>query len=137
MYKKIEELNPASRGVDLLVKVIEISPSKEVTTKDGKTHNVAEVLVGDETGCVLLSLWDESIEKVKVGQTLSIKNGYVSLFRGSIRLNIGRYGSMELASEDLQYVNKENNISNRSYNQKIPEFKPLFRNDYSRKRRRR
>jgi hypothetical protein len=44
---------------------------------------------------------------------------------------------MELASEDLQYVNKENNISNRSYNQKIPEFKPLFRNDYSRKRRRR
>jgi replication factor A1 len=137
MNKKIEELNPASRGVDLLVKVIEISPSKEVTTKDGKTHNVAEVLVGDETGCVLLSLWDESIEKVKVGQTLSIKNGYVSLFRGSIRLNIGRYGSMELASEDLQYVNKENNISNRSYNQKIPEFKPLFRNDYSRKRRRR
>ncbi|RZN55896.1 MAG: single-stranded DNA-binding protein [Candidatus Methanomethylicota archaeon] len=137
MYKKIEELNPASRGVDLLVKVIEISPSKEVTTKDGKTHNVAEVLVGDETGCVLLSLWDESIEKVKVGQTLSIKNGYVSLFRGSIRLNIGRYGSMELASEDLQYVNKENNISNRSYNQKIPEFRPLFRNDYSRKRRRR
>ncbi|MCQ5337461.1 MAG: single-stranded DNA-binding protein [Candidatus Methanomethylicia archaeon] len=137
MYKKIEELNPASRGVDLLVKVIEISPSKEVTTKDGKTHNVAEVLVGDETGCVLLSLWDESIEKVKVGQTLSIKNGYVSLFRGSIRLNVGRYGSMELASEDLQYVNKENNISNRSYNQKIPEFKPLFRNDYSRKRRRR
>jgi len=137
MNKKIEELNPASRGVDLLVKVIEISPSKEVTTKDGKTHNVAEVLVGDETGCVLLSLWDESIEKVKVGQTLSIKNGYVSLFRGSIRLNIGRYGSMELASEDLQYVNKENNISNRSYNQKIPEFKPLFRNDYSRKRKRR
>ncbi len=137
MYKKIEELNPVSKGIDLLVKVIEINPSKEVTTKDGKTHNVAEVLVGDETGCVLLSLWDENIEKVKVGQTLSIKNGYVSLFRGSIRLNIGRYGSMEVVSKDLPYINKENNISNRSYDQKIPEFKPLFRNDYSKKRRRR
>ncbi|MCC6013656.1 MAG: single-stranded DNA-binding protein [Candidatus Verstraetearchaeota archaeon] len=136
MNKKIEELSPGSRGINLLVKVLEVNPSKEVKTKDGKTHNVAEVLVGDETGCVILSLWDENIEKVKVGQTISIKNGYVSLFKGSIRLNIGRYGKLEVSTEDLPYINKENNISSRPYGQRIPRFKPLFENNFSKKRRR-
>jgi len=84
--KKIEELNPASRGVDVLVKILEINPSKEVSTKDGSSHNVAEALVGDETGCVLLSLWDDDIQRVKVGQTVSIKNGYVTLFLSLIHI---------------------------------------------------
>ncbi len=135
--KKIEELNPASRGVDLLVKVLELNPSREVSTRDGSSHSVAEALVGDETGCVLLSLWDNDIQRVKVGQTISIKNGYVSLFRGSIRLNIGRYGTMELATEDIPQVNTDNNISNRSYDQQVPKFRPLYRDDYRGKFRRR
>ncbi|MEM4643963.1 MAG: hypothetical protein QW748_01130 [Candidatus Methanomethylicaceae archaeon] len=135
--KKIEELNPASRGVDVLVKVLEINPSREVSTKDGASHSVAEALVGDDTGCVLLSLWDDDIERVKVGQTVSIKNGYVTLFRGSIRLNVGRYGTLELATEEIPHVNMENNISNRSYDQQVPKFRPLYRDDYKGKFRRR
>lgn len=135
--KKIEELNPASRGVDVLVKILEVNPSREVSTRDGSSHSVAEALVGDETGCVLLSLWDDDIQRVKVGQTVSIKNGYVTLFRGSIRLNVGRYGTMELATEEIPQVNTENNISNRSYDQQVPKFRPLYRDDYKGKFRRR
>ncbi|NHV59968.1 MAG: single-stranded DNA-binding protein [Candidatus Verstraetearchaeota archaeon] len=135
--KKIEELNPASRGVDVLVKILEVNPSKEVSTRDGSSHSVAEALVGDETGCVLLSLWDDDIQRVKVGQTVSIKNGYVTLFRGSIRLNVGRYGTLELATEDIPQVNMDNNISNRSYDQQVPKFRPLYRDDYEGKFRRR
>ncbi|TDA40126.1 MAG: single-stranded DNA-binding protein [Candidatus Methanomethylicota archaeon] len=135
--KKIEELNPASRGVDVLVKILEVNPSREVSTRDGSSHSVAEALVGDETGCVLLSLWDDDIQRVKVGQTVSIKNGYVTLFRGSIRLNVGRYGTLELATEDIPQVNMDNNISNRSYDQQVPKFRPLYRDDYKGKFRRR
>jgi replication factor A1 len=135
--KKIEELNPASRGVDVLVKILEVNPSREVSTRDGSSHSVAEALVGDETGCVLLSLWDDDIQRVKVGQTVSIKNGYVTLFRGSIRLNVGRYGTLEPATEDIPQVNMDNNISNRSYDQQVPKFRPLYRDDYKGKFRRR
>ncbi|MDI9644207.1 MAG: single-stranded DNA-binding protein [Candidatus Verstraetearchaeota archaeon] len=134
--KKIEELNPASRSVDLLVKVLEVNPPREVSTKDGSQHRVAEVLVGDSTGCVLMSLWDSDIEKVQAGQSFWIRNGYVSLFRGNIRLNTGRYGTIEPSEEDVA-ANTENNISNRSYDQKIPKFRPLFHDDSRRGRRRR
>ncbi|MBM5804693.1 MAG: single-stranded DNA-binding protein [Candidatus Verstraetearchaeota archaeon] len=127
--KKVEELNPGSRSVDVLVKVLEINPSREVSTKDGSLHNVADALVGDETGCIILSLWDNDIPRVKADQTISIKNGYVSLFRGTMRLNIGKYGTLEETTETITNVNRENNISNRSYDQQIPRFRPLYHDD--------
>ena len=135
--KKIEELNPGSRSVDLLVKVVEINPPRDVSTKDGSTHKVAEALVADTTGCILLSLWDSDIEKVKVDQSISIKNGYVTLFRGNMRLNTGRYGTIEATTEDVGQINTENNSSNRSYDQHIPKFRPLYHDDDRRRRGRR
>ncbi|MGF3499520.1 MAG: single-stranded DNA-binding protein [Candidatus Methanosuratincola sp.] len=133
--KKIEELNPASRSVDILVKVLEIAPPREVSTKDGSQHRVSEVLVGDPTGCVLMSLWDSDVEKVEVGKSIWVRNGYISLFRGNMRLNTGRYGAIEPSEEEVT-ANTENNISNRSYDQKIPKFRPLFHDDSRRGRRR-
>jgi replication factor A1 len=124
--KKIEELNPGSRAVDVLVKILELNPSRQVSTKDGSVHNVAEAVVADDTASVILSLWDDDIGRVQVGKTIAIKNGYITLFRGTMRLNVGRYGTMEDTSEALETVNTENNISNRSYDQQIPKFRPLY-----------
>jgi len=62
-------------------------------------HRVADALVGDETGCVVLTLWDDNIDKVNEEATLQITNGYVNLFRGNMRLNIGRYGSFQILEE--------------------------------------
>ena len=86
--------------------------------RDYSEHKVAEALVGDETGCVYLNLWDDNIEKVKEGEVISIKNGYVNLFRGNMRLNIGRYGSFETVTEpQITNVNTENNVSSKQYEQ--------------------
>ncbi|MGA2572706.1 MAG: single-stranded DNA-binding protein [Candidatus Methanomethylicaceae archaeon] len=124
--KKVEELNPGSRAVDVLVKILELNPSRQVSTKDGSVHNVAEAVVADDTASVILSLWDDDIGRVQVGKTIAIKNGYITLFRGTMRLNVGRYGTMEDTAEALETVNTENNISNRSYDQQIPKFRPLY-----------
>jgi replication factor A1 len=124
--KKVEELNPGSRAVDVLVKILELNPSRQVSTKDGSVHNVAEAVVADDTASVILSLWDDDIGRVQVGKTIAIKNGYITLFRGTMRLNVGRYGTMEDTAEALETVNTENNISSRSYDQQIPKFRPLY-----------
>ncbi len=82
------------------------------------THRVVDALVGDETGCIYLNLWDDNIEKAKEGDTLNIKNGYINLFRGNMRLNIGRYGSFEIVKESqIKEVNTENNLSSKQYEQ--------------------
>ena len=127
MEKKIEELNPASRGVDVVAKVLEVNPVKEIFGRDGKHHRVAEALIGDETGTILLTLWDDNIERIEPGKTVIIRDGYVSLYRGHMRLNVSRRGCIEESEAEIAEVNTENNLSDRSYNQPPPRFKPLFK----------
>lgn len=114
---KIGELTPTSRAVNVTAKVVSKSEIRNIATgRDGAPHRVCDALVGDETGCVYLTLWDDNIEKVNEGDTVNIKNGYVNLFRGNMRLNVGRYGTLEVAEEALEgEVNTENNLSNKVY----------------------
>jgi len=74
-------------------------------------HRVAEALVGDETGCVLLNLWDDQISVFNKGDVIEIKNGYTSLFRGFWRMNIVRRGTVEKVDKEIGEVNTENNLS--------------------------
>ena len=115
---KIEKLTPSSREVNLIAKVISKSEVRNVTGRDYSIRRVADALVGDETGCVYLTLWDDKIDKINEEATLRITNGYVNLFRGNMRLNIGRYGSFELLDESpITEVNTENNLSDKRYEQ--------------------
>ncbi|MFW6116971.1 MAG: hypothetical protein ACOC6G_00115 [Thermoproteota archaeon] len=114
---KIAKLTPQSRAANVVAKVISKGDVREVTSrKDGSSHRVCDVLVGDETGCIYLSLWNEDIDKVREGDTIKVGNGYVKTFRGKMRLNVGRYGTLEISEEPLGVeVNTENNMSERDY----------------------
>jgi len=115
---KIEQLKPNTRSVNLVVKVVSVS---EPRTVSGGAHRVADILVGDETGAIYLTLWDDAIDRVKEGVVIKIKNGFISLFRGSMRLNVGKYGSFEVLEEAPEMeVNTENNLSLVQYEQERP-----------------
>jgi len=115
---KIETLTPNSRGVNTIVKVVSKGEVRSVTGRDYSVRRVADALVGDETGCVYMTLWDDKIDAISEEATLSITNGYINLFRGNIRLNIGKYGSYELVEDSpIKEVNTENNVSDKKYEQ--------------------
>jgi replication factor A1 len=116
---KIGELTPNSKAVNVTAKVVSKGEVRSTTSGgDYTAHRVVDALVGDETGCIYLNLWDDNIDKVNEGDTLNIKNGYINLFRGYMRLNIGRYGSFETVKESqTKEVNTENNLSSKQYEQ--------------------
>ena len=115
---KVGNLNPRSRRVSLTAKIVSTSPLREVVSRrDGSAHKVGEFLIGDETGVVFLTLWDADTEKVKEGDTIEIGNGYVTLFRGQMRLNIGKFGTLEISKTSIEEVNQENNLSEKTYEQ--------------------
>ncbi|MHA3964825.1 MAG: single stranded DNA-binding domain-containing protein, partial [Candidatus Thorarchaeota archaeon SMTZ1-45] len=74
-------------------------------------HRVADATVGDQTGVVQVPLWDSSIDDMKAGSTYTLKNGYTGLFRGNLRLNIGKYGEVTEAEEAIEEVNEEVDMS--------------------------
>ncbi|MBT8171986.1 hypothetical protein KJN74_03860, partial [Candidatus Bathyarchaeota archaeon] len=115
---KVETLTPQSRGVNTIVKVVSKGEVRSVTGRDYSVRRVADALVGDETGCLYMTLWDDKIDAINEGAILSITNGYINLFRGNMRLNIGKYGSYELVEDTpIEEVNTENNLSDKRYEQ--------------------
>jgi len=115
---KIEKLTPNSREVNTIVKVVSKGEVRNVTGRDYTLRRVADALVGDETGCVYLTLWDDNIDKISEEDTVRITNGYVNLFRGNMRLNIGKYGSFEILKESpITEVKTDNNLSEKRYEQ--------------------
>jgi replication factor A1 len=122
---KVGELTPQSRAVNVLAKIVSKTEVRNIAAgRDGAAHRVSDALVGDETGCIYLTLWDDNIEKVKDGDTILVKNGYINLFRGNMRLNIGKYGTLEISEQPLTgEVKTENNVSTQVYEQPRRPFR--------------
>jgi replication factor A1 len=112
----VNDLTENSKNVNATLKVIETGETKDIPSKFG-AKRVCEVKVADATGSILLSLWDDQIGKIAVGDIISIQNGYISVVRNSMRLNIGKYGKMLLSEDTLDEVNTENNVSDRHVDQ--------------------
>lgn len=114
---KIGNLTQYSRKVYTVAKVISKTEEREVTSRsDMSTHRVAEALIADETGSIYLTLWDDVLDAVEDDQIMNIKDAYVNLFRGSMRLNLGRYGSYELMDEaPFDDVDLDNNLSSKVF----------------------
>ena len=108
----VAELKPRMKNITISFKVVAIGEEREVTSRnDGATHRVADATVGDSTGTVQVPLWDSSIDDIKAGSTYTLKNGYTGLFRGNLRLNIGKYGELAEAEEAIEEVNEEVDMS--------------------------
>ncbi len=128
---KVKDLTPQSRRVNLVVKVMSVGEPKEIPNRfGGEAKKVAEARVGDETGTVILSLWQEQIGSVSAGEVLSIENGYVSLVQGHMRLNIGKYGKMTKVEKDIANINTEVDLSAAEHQQERRGFRPRFSGGY-------
>ncbi len=109
---KIGDLKPGMRNVSVDFKVLEIGEKREVTSRyDSSSHSVTEAKIADETGNVLLTLWDQTIDEVEAEKTYRLENGYTNLFKGHLRLNVGRYGKLESIEKEFEDVDTENDIS--------------------------
>jgi replication factor A1 len=108
----VAELKPSMRNLTITFKVVEIGEEREITSRDtGEPHRVVDARVGDSSGTVLVPLWDDAIDNMEVGQTYKLTNGYTGLFRGNLRLNVGKYGQIADAEEAIEEVKSDLDMS--------------------------
>ncbi|MFC7166624.1 OB-fold nucleic acid binding domain-containing protein [Halospeciosus flavus] len=70
-------------------------------------RKVSNVLLGDETGRVRVTLWDEKAdlsEEFEVDETVEVVDGYVRERDGSLELHVGNRGTVERVDEDVEFV---------------------------------
>ena len=119
---KIADLTPESKSVNVIAKVLSVGEAKEIPSRFGPSRKVAEVPIADDTGSVVLSLWQDQIGTVGEGETIQIENGYVSLVKGHIRVNVGKYGKIAKSEVDVSEPKTGVNVSEKEY--EMPERRP-------------
>ena len=91
----VKDLRNGMKRVTVEANVVEKGETREVRSRyKDETYNVADAVVADETGSIKLTLWNEQIDQVEVGNRIKIENGYVTSFQGQIQLNVGKFGTM-------------------------------------------
>ncbi|MCC7570485.1 DNA-binding protein [Candidatus Micrarchaeota archaeon] len=75
-------------------KVVSKEEPRQVTTKYGKQLTVSSAILQDSSGEVKLSLWNDDVDKVKEGDTVTITNGWASTFKDELQISLGKNGQM-------------------------------------------
>jgi len=103
---KIKDIAPDSGSVCFACKVISISDIHEFSRSDGSTGRVANLKVGDETGTIRVSLWDELVgvaDKIEVGEHLQISGYAKEGYAGTTEVSVGRTGHIDVI-EPMQEI---------------------------------
>ena len=96
---KIKDLTAKQTDVNIQGTIKEISPAREFQ-KYGKPGRVANSIIEDDSGQIVLTLWNEDVDNIKVGDNIKVINGFVNEWRGDLQLTAGRKGSLEKVSAD-------------------------------------
>lgn len=101
--KRIKELAPDMRDVDVEAKVVRIFPSKE-WKKDEREGKVQNIFVVDEDMQELrVTFWNETVDKVaelQVGDVIRIRHAYTKEREGNVELQAGRRAEIEINPVD-------------------------------------
>lgn len=81
------------RGLEVLGRIVSIGAVKRVETKFGPAR-FAQAVLEDGTGRIILNLWRDQIDSVKVGDMVRVRNAFVRIFMERMELNVGRDGTI-------------------------------------------
>ena len=108
----IAELKPGMKSVNITFKIMDTSEERSVESrKTGETYRVVDAQVGDSTGTILMPIWNETIDSIEEGTTYTLSNGYTGLFKGNLRLQLGKFGSIAATEDAIDEVNSEVDMS--------------------------
>lgn len=95
---EISDLKVRQEKVDIEAEVTAMEEPRSFN-KFGKTIRVANATVADSSGTIKLTLWNNDIDVVKVGDKVKITNGFVNEFQGEKQLTSGKFGKLEVVGK--------------------------------------
>ena len=122
----INELQPGPANGEITAIVSEKSSIREFD-KFGKKGRVCNAILEDGSGSITLTLWNDEIESLNVGDKVKLSNGWVSEFRGEKQISTGKFGQIEIlekgipkpqpvkeeplpAEEDVEFIKEEEKV---------------------------
>ena len=113
----IKDLYIGAKEVTLESRVLNISPTKQFTKKDGSSFSLRTITVYDNNSTASVKLWDEKanlpgLEELKPGDLIKIIKAYVkSDLTGAPTINIGSGASIETSQSESDIVSIDSKIT--------------------------
>ena len=104
---RVEDLSLGLSDVNLCGKLLDTDSIRTFSRDDGSEGRVSNLKVGDETGRIRVTLWDEQAdlaEELDPGISVEVVDGYVRERDGSLELHVGNRGAVEEIDEEIEYV---------------------------------
>lgn len=92
---KINELKGGTGNVNVTGEISTKEEARDVITKFGKKMRVANATLKDDSGEIVLSLWNDDADAYSVGDKIQIENGWVSEYKGNPQLSAGKFGKIQ------------------------------------------
>ena len=98
---KITEVEPEKNVNDLIVRIVSIAPARIIKTRAGRKTMLKEVLIADDSGSCILSLWGfNEGNDLSAGMVIKISDGWAKEWQGQVQLSLGRSGKYEILEDD-------------------------------------
>ncbi|GAB7094309.1 single-stranded DNA binding protein [Halolamina litorea] len=104
----VEDLSMGLSDVTLVGKLLDVDDDYRTFDRDdGSEGRVGNVAIGDETGRIRVTLWDEAtdlLDELEADTVVEVVDGYVRERDGDLELHVGSRGTIEPVDEDVEYV---------------------------------
>ncbi|MBN1323208.1 MAG: replication protein A [Methanotrichaceae archaeon] len=109
---KISEIGRDMGEVNLVAQVLDPGEPREFTRKDGSPGVVRSVLLGDETGKIRLTLWNEQAKmEIKEGESLEVINATSRERYGQVEVQTGGYSITRKSNAVVSYKEQITSIA--------------------------
>ncbi|MCS3923927.1 OB-fold nucleic acid binding domain-containing protein [Methanosalsum natronophilum] len=121
-HQKIKEIKDGDKDINLVGKVLDSSDIREFKRKDGSIGKVCNLLIGDDSGKIRVTLWDEKTDfckEIDLDSSLEIINAYARTnnFTNEVEVQTGFYGLIRKVDKDIEFKENFNLIETITPNQ--------------------
>jgi replication factor A1 len=104
---RVEDLALGLSDVNLKGRVLSTDSVRTFDRDDGSEGRVANLTLGDPTGRIRVTLWDEKADvatEFEAGESAEVVDGYVRERDGTLELHVGNRGAVDGIDEEIEYV---------------------------------
>ncbi|MCD6477032.1 MAG: DUF2240 family protein [Candidatus Aenigmarchaeota archaeon] len=111
---QIKNIIPGARNITFEARIVSIYPVKKFNN-NGRQSKVANIILGDTTGTIRLSLWDEQtniLDGIEKGMPVQVFGAYTKEdHRGLVEVRLSRVGGLKiLEHSDIPEIKPDNAI---------------------------
>jgi len=97
---KAKDVKSDSKVDVLELTVKEKSEIRNVSSRMGGASRVCDAKCeDDEGGQITLTLWNDEIDRINVGDNIRITNGWARQFKGNVQVSAGKFGKLEVIAK--------------------------------------